>query len=272
MSKYNKPFNPGDYITIFTDASFHHQDGRSGVAIWIKSELGVYRLLISMVGNKGSDMSERIGVHIATQFLLNEVPLVGKRVVFNCDSKSAIKEIEDNLTKDILGRHISVRAKHIRSHQGRVSSRSSVNTWCDVTAKRASNMSYKSRLHLEDTSSIKDKWDDILNSLYKMSELNSPLFNHPVKYLEEDEMKVVAGELLNKFELAFPSTDNLNHFYSDSDDEKELVEISGAEFSTRSFKDGTVLHLTKAILFNRTIPVVIEVNSDGSKTTWMRAG
>lgn len=126
-------FEPGKFITLFTDASYCPETRAWGWAAWIKYGAPAETLRLSGGGFccQGSAQAELLALKQGIEAVASQVPVQGKVVVIQSDCVSALERICVELLAGALG----VRKKHVKGHQGVKCPRSAVNTWTDRAAR-----------------------------------------------------------------------------------------------------------------------------------------
>lgn len=132
-----KHFDPGKFVTLFTDASFCPDTRAWGWAAWCKH--GAPAVTIRRSGGgfgcPGSNHAESLALRHGIGVLLNEdIDLVGKIIVIQSDCQGALDGLDDMVL--LVAGAKAVRKKHVKGHQGTKCARSSVNTWTDREAYR----------------------------------------------------------------------------------------------------------------------------------------
>lgn len=128
-------FDPGKFITLFTDASYCPNTRAWGWAAWIKYGAPAETLRLSGGGSgcQGSNQAELLALQHGIEAVADKVPVEGKVVVVQSDCIGALESIGVNpLT---LAGALGVRKKHVKGHQGVKCPRSAVNTWTDRAAR-----------------------------------------------------------------------------------------------------------------------------------------
>lgn len=128
-----KPFNPSEYITVFTDASHCPDTFATGIAYWIKYGDPCKTIRHAQIANEcaNSTEAELQGLELALARIMDEVPILGKKLVIACDNKSALFAVKIPNEFEF----VSVRRKHVKAHQkGQIDNRAHVNVWCDKHA------------------------------------------------------------------------------------------------------------------------------------------
>lgn len=128
-------FDPGKFVTIFTDASFCPDTRAWGWAAWIKYGVPAETLRLSGGGKhcQGSNQAELLALQHGIEAIADQVPVKGKIVVVQSDCVGALSTVCD---KALFNAGASfVRRKHVKGHQGVKCPRSAVNTWTDRAAR-----------------------------------------------------------------------------------------------------------------------------------------
>lgn len=128
-------FDPGKFITLFTDASYCPDTHAWGWAAWIKYGAPAETLRLSGGGShcQGSNQAELLALQHGIEAVAAQVPVVGKIVVVQSDCLGALESLVVNpLT---MAGATAVRKKHVKGHQGVKCPRSAVNTWTDRAAR-----------------------------------------------------------------------------------------------------------------------------------------
>lgn len=128
-------FDPGRFVTLFTDASFCPDTRAWGWAAWIKYGRPAKTLRLSGGGFncRGSHLAELRALEQGVKAIVGQVPIGSKIVVIQSDCKGALDKVSDK--KLIAGGASFVRKKHVKGHQGVACPRSAVNTWTDRAAR-----------------------------------------------------------------------------------------------------------------------------------------
>lgn len=136
MTTAKKPFEPGLYITIFADASYHHETKAFGWCFWIK-----YGAPATTIVKSGGGVGLPNSVAAEIEALIQGIREVettigenvrGKIVVVQSDCTGALSALGEHLArlKSSLGA-LNAYTKHVRGHQGNATPRNAVNTICD---------------------------------------------------------------------------------------------------------------------------------------------
>lgn len=134
MGNEKKPnFDSSIYVTIITDASYFHETGAAGYAVWMKyGEKSTVTRKAGYFLSKGSNQAEQKALEIGVETAINMDIVKGKVVVIQSDCTGAL----DNLDLSELRKLAKfVKIKHVKGHQGHATPRNSVNTWCDHKAR-----------------------------------------------------------------------------------------------------------------------------------------
>lgn len=128
-------FNPDDYVTIFSDASYCHQTGAAGYAGWVKYGSSGKTLKVSdCFRSKSSEEAETYGIYETIREALDKgVIIKGKNIIIQCDCIGALNKLD--LTVLLDKKPSRVKLKHVKGHSGTGNPRSAVNNWCDKEAK-----------------------------------------------------------------------------------------------------------------------------------------
>lgn len=131
--------NP-QFITLFADASYCPQTGAFGWAAWIKHGTPAQTLRLSGGGHiEHSVAAECHALEQALVMLIDNAAINLSRVivVVESDCVGALNKIRAQGWRSTLtnagARHVKL--KHVKGHRGHRDPRSSVNTWCDRTAR-----------------------------------------------------------------------------------------------------------------------------------------
>lgn len=132
-------FNPGDYITIFADASFCDRTKSLGWAGWAKYDHPAKTVIKTGRGKcQNSTEAETIALNkIVNNLIKMGVPFEGKRVVIQSDCLNALNAFKPRRLLELGA--INVKFKHIKAHTGYGDRRSKVNERCDFLAKQEMN-------------------------------------------------------------------------------------------------------------------------------------
>lgn len=128
-------FEPGKFVTLFTDASYCPNTGAWGWGAWVKYGAPAETLRLSGGGFccQGSAQAELLALKQGIDAVASRVPVEGKLVVVQCDCVSALEAVGVNpLTR---AGALGVSKKHVKGHQGVKCPRSAVNTWTDRAAR-----------------------------------------------------------------------------------------------------------------------------------------
>lgn len=130
----SKPYQPGQYVTIFTDASFCPQTKVFGWAVWIKYGHPARNIKRSGGGTcKGPTYAEYIALKNALKTLGQfDIPTMGKIVIFQSDCLAALNKFQ---RRDHKIACLNVVYRHVKAHTGNDDRRSIVNDLCDRQAK-----------------------------------------------------------------------------------------------------------------------------------------
>lgn len=132
-----KDFQPGQYVTIFTDASHDPDTGATGWAGWCKHGTEGNTIRESDIDiTDNSTMAELLGLtEMLNRLIANgEVVFAGKNVVIQCDNIGALNALNLEPLRALKVAHIKL--KHVKAHTGNTDARSKVNNWCDKQAGR----------------------------------------------------------------------------------------------------------------------------------------
>lgn len=137
-------FFPGDYVTIFADASFCDKTKAMGWAGWCKYDHPAKTVTKFGQGTcENSTVAETIALNKMVNYLISiGLPFENKKVVIQSDCLGALNAFKPRRLLDLGA--INVKFKHIKGHSGLRDNRSKVNEWCDRIAY--SQMSER-RLH-----------------------------------------------------------------------------------------------------------------------------
>ncbi len=133
-------------VTINTDASFHPKEKFGGFAYWIVYDgnrikgAGAFKDKCC----NSNDAEIKAIINALSTLLSKNIDI--SKVIFNTDSKNAIKELTKSGVKTdlkkafdnlIYGRQtkIDFEFRHVKAHSGIGDKRSFVNEWCDENAK-----------------------------------------------------------------------------------------------------------------------------------------
>lgn len=127
-------FDPSQYVTLFTDASYCPDTGAWGWAAWCKhgAPAETLRHHGGGFGCPGSHTAEVRGIEAGIAMVAAQVDIVGKTVIIQCDCKSALRQADLTPLWDLNPK--AVRLKHVKGHQGTKNPRTAVNTWADRAA------------------------------------------------------------------------------------------------------------------------------------------
>lgn len=125
-----------EFLTVYGDASYCDKTSAAGYAYWIK--YGSRGLIIkdcdSFMTTSSIDAEiyalERAIEHALSLTINNHI------MVIRSDCEAALKNVKLNYGDRCNDIHHAVYYKWIKGHQGCINAGSSVNTWCDVNAKR----------------------------------------------------------------------------------------------------------------------------------------
>lgn len=144
-------FQPGLFITVFTDASYCPNTGAWGYGFWMK--YGQPAKTVTGGGGgmttKSSFEAELAALRHALTHLgenLEADDLKGKRLVLQSDCTGALAAIQIDLIHFRRNHQLAMAyTKHVKGHQGHATPRNSVNTTCDSIARR--HMKHHRHLH-----------------------------------------------------------------------------------------------------------------------------
>lgn len=135
-------FEPGQFITLFADASFCPETKAAGFGGWAKygDPAETFRTGGEMNDCETSNQAEFKALRNTLDALmkLESVQFEGKILVIQSDCQGAIDKLKTTLSLDSLQKCLGltrISYKWVKGHQGYKSSRSAVNTYCDKTAK-----------------------------------------------------------------------------------------------------------------------------------------
>lgn len=131
-------YEPGKYITIFTDASFCHKTKSAGYACWIKFGVNGETERFSGHDNKlrNSMEAEYHAMKIALIYVNNFIDHQNKVITVQSDCVPALDKLRVRVNDYIDGDYSHISFKHVRGHQNSFNARSAVNEWCDGEARR----------------------------------------------------------------------------------------------------------------------------------------
>jgi hypothetical protein len=132
--RHTKNFNPNNYITVFTDASYCDRTGKGGMAAWIKAADGVTHKLYESFRAKDSVSAEKQALQTALDYIIQNFHTENKTLVINCDCMPVLESLDVEEIEE-AGMFLKITLKHVKAHRGVNGPRSSVNTWCDSRAK-----------------------------------------------------------------------------------------------------------------------------------------
>lgn len=146
----NPMIKPGDFITIFTDASYCHTTGAWGFGFWAKWDAPVQTHL-GEGGGTGLDGSLRAEMEALLEAMawVRKLPLEqrqGKILVMQTDCMGAMPRLEAALYA--LLRECGLKKayfKHVKGHTGNADPRAYVNNLCDKAARKQMKM-HRSKL------------------------------------------------------------------------------------------------------------------------------
>lgn len=132
------------YITVFSDAS-HHPDGSAGYAYFLRDETNVVKEShgLPWKAKSSTDVEEFAMCHA----ILRAIDLIphepGDEIVAQTDCTHVIHSFgtaRNAATTSVLAwlasEGLTLRFKHVKAHTRATDSRSHVNRWCDLNAKR----------------------------------------------------------------------------------------------------------------------------------------
>ncbi|WAK44697.1 ribonuclease H [Alteromonas phage vB_AmeP_PT11-V19] len=135
-------FEPGLFITMFSDASHCPKTHANGYGGWAKfgAKPETMRCGGKLSKSPNSTVAEYKGLVATLKKLEKQKDIVfkDKILIIQCDNQPALKTIERNYSgyflRDLKLRH--VKYKWVKAHNGYGDSRSAVNEWCDKEAKK----------------------------------------------------------------------------------------------------------------------------------------
>ena len=147
-------------VTINTDASFYHEDGRAGYAFWISSDVGRFKKWgkLNTDCKKDPTYAEFFCIANAIHYTMLHPELKGKitKLHINTDSQKCInffnspsKCYTSRKHKPMrkayryikkLTKNVDIKWQHVYSHTNNDDKRSFVNNWCDQMAKQGANL------------------------------------------------------------------------------------------------------------------------------------
>lgn len=145
-------FDSALYITGFTDASYCSKTDAMGWAFWAKYTLDGRTMTKRASGNgvaKNCTEAEVIALYHLSDWIRGELDVTDKVIVIQSDCVYALDKFKTEELMQAGATHVKL--KHVKSHQGHSSKRSSVNTWCDKAAKSCMR---KRRAELQQTNPI----------------------------------------------------------------------------------------------------------------------
>lgn len=134
------PFEPGLYITLFTDASYCPNTRAYGWCWWIKYGSPA-KTQVGVGGGahmQGSYQAEVEALRAGMAFIHESLPeeMKGKRIVIQSDCMGALEAIKPDLERLKRMGAQAAYTKHVKGHRGHATARNSVNTLCDRKAKQ----------------------------------------------------------------------------------------------------------------------------------------
>lgn len=125
------------FITLFADASHCPTTKACGWASWIKygDPAQTQRLSGSAANVKNSHLAEVMALEKGIAHIEQNLALQDKIIVLQSDCQGALDYLAPRAEglKAMGARHVKL--KWVKSHNGHKDVRSSVNTWCDETAR-----------------------------------------------------------------------------------------------------------------------------------------
>jgi len=143
------------YITIFSDASHCHETKAAGIAIWARDADKFFRRSKALTFPvDGPTTAECIALGTAILSVIEEFDhQPGDQLSIQSDCLAALDlfagshrkkpwpameaDLKARVLKSVSCSGLSLHPKHVKGHRGNVNSRSAVNTWCDVNARKA---------------------------------------------------------------------------------------------------------------------------------------
>lgn len=142
----------GRIVTVFTDASFCHKTLAAGYAIWMKTDAATYRHAAPFkVAISSPEEAETAALANGIIWAAIKFNLTHKDfLVAASDCKNAIawieigykpknfliKEFILRTRKEVSARGFKLKLKYVPAHRGYATKRTSVNEWCDKSAKK----------------------------------------------------------------------------------------------------------------------------------------
>ncbi|QVJ07729.1 RNase H [Vibrio phage vB_ValP_VA-RY-3] len=122
----------GIFITVFTDGSHCPKTKAWGVGVWIKGDASAHTDSKGGVGLKDSNEVELEGLNMAAEYILNNMDVTDKVLIFQCDNTNALS----NFNHKQFYKHGAkfVKLKHVKGHSGARTKRSWVNNLVDKMA------------------------------------------------------------------------------------------------------------------------------------------
>jgi ribonuclease HI len=125
--------NGQHYTSIFTDASYDHKTKVAGYAVWFRhKDSDPTRLSGSSLDIKDNNHAEALAIQVAIDhFLEKNIDLTDVIVIIQSDCTTALDwfKAKPNPLSSLNPK--SVVFRHVKGHQGTVTKRNAVNTWCD---------------------------------------------------------------------------------------------------------------------------------------------
>lgn len=127
----------GIFITVFTDGSHCPKSKAWGVGIWIKGDAEAHTDSAGGVGLKDSNEVELYGLDMAAEYVLNNMDVTDKVLIFQCDNTNAL----DRFDHKQFYKHGAkfVKLKHVKGHSNTGTKRSYVNALVDRLAGKEMN-------------------------------------------------------------------------------------------------------------------------------------
>lgn len=125
----------GIFITVFTDGSHCPNTKAWGVGIWIKGDGEAHTDSKGGVGLKDSNEVELAGLNMAADYVVNNMDVKDKVLIFQCDNVNALNAFNHKQFYKHGARFVKL--KHVKGHSGARTKRSWVNNLVDRLAGEA---------------------------------------------------------------------------------------------------------------------------------------